>query len=390
MIMATTLTSTSPQHNWRRFAVGVMIGLGSFLAVMSMTAAWTRNTLLDTNKFVAIVGPLPQQPAVATALGTYGVDQLYASVDISQKIKDALPPQASFLAGPLSSQLKTLATSTAIKAMESDQFSNVWEAIIRTTHSNFVTLITNPKRESRVNLPLDKITSAVQTALAKANIEGFDGSRLADAQQTILSAQDKVANLREAVIILNRLVIALPLVAVALLMGALAVSRRRVRTLVATFVTLAVASALALVGLRVGQSQLLDQVANPQNLQAVQVIWNAVVARLHEAFVIGVWVSLGAAAITTFFAPYDWAVRLRKRLGLVPSPGGKLNHYTAVVRQFTRQYYRFFNLGGLAIVLVSLLVWPQLVLATVIGAAAVLGIYISIVTMIAAPANTPA
>lgn len=367
-----------------------MIGLGSFLAVMSVTAVWTRNSLLDTNKFVAIVGPLPQQQPVATALGTYAVNQLYATVDVDQKIKDALPPQASFLAGPLSSQLKTVATSTAIKAIESDQFSSAWETIIRTTHRNFVDLISNPKKQTKVNIPVDKITTAVQGALAKANIEGFDGSRLADAQQTIISAQDKVANLREAVIILNRLVLALPLVALALLTGALAVSRQRVRTLIAAFVSLAVAAALALVGLRVAQSMLLDQITNPLDSQAALVIWNSIVTRLHQAFVIGIWGGAIAAAVTSFFGPYGWAVSLRKKLGLELSPDSKIRHAAGIVRHFVRQYYRFFNLGGLAVVLLSLIVWPQIVLATVIGAAAVLGIYISIVTMIAAPSVAPA
>ena len=87
-----------------------------------------------------MVGPLPQNPTVAAALSDYAVTQLFAAVNVEQVVTNALPPKAAFLAGPLTTELRSLATQTGQKVVASDQFNQVWVAADRTASSTLIGL----------------------------------------------------------------------------------------------------------------------------------------------------------------------------------------------------------------------------------------------------------
>ena len=102
---ADSTTQTEAQdnqsHTGRKWGVGILILLGVFLLTFANIAFWAWFTLLNTNGWVAAVGPLNQDPAVAGMISQNVVSDLFEGADIEATAAEALPPKLQPLAGPL-------------------------------------------------------------------------------------------------------------------------------------------------------------------------------------------------------------------------------------------------------------------------------------------------
>src|SRR4051812_38153689 len=96
---------------YKALCVGLLILIGSLGFGVYVAVHWAERQILTPDNWVALVAPLPKQPVVSTALGSYITDQVFSAAEVKQRIEDALPPKAGFLAAPLASQLRTLTTS---------------------------------------------------------------------------------------------------------------------------------------------------------------------------------------------------------------------------------------------------------------------------------------
>ena len=82
----------------RRIVVGLLVALSCLLVLLSTTEVWAHRTLLNTGAFVGTVSPVFQDPAVASAVAARATDQLFTELNLQARLKDALPPKASFAA----------------------------------------------------------------------------------------------------------------------------------------------------------------------------------------------------------------------------------------------------------------------------------------------------
>jgi hypothetical protein len=122
MTTSTTTDAERPYGKGRRVAVALLLVLACILAPLSVLAVWTKNTLLDTDQYVDTVGPLAKNEAIIDAAARNITDALISSTDVEAKIKDALPPRAQFIAGPVSSSLETVIDKLAVRILSADQF----------------------------------------------------------------------------------------------------------------------------------------------------------------------------------------------------------------------------------------------------------------------------
>src|SRR5271169_6164830 len=90
----------------RRSVVAVLVALSCLLVLLSATVVWAHRTLLNTGAFVGTVGPVFKNPAVASAVATRATDQLFTELNLQARLKDALPPKASFAAAPVANATK--------------------------------------------------------------------------------------------------------------------------------------------------------------------------------------------------------------------------------------------------------------------------------------------
>ena len=136
---------------WRTALVAILVTLTGIVAPVSVVAAWASTQVSDTDAFVAAYAPLSQdtevQQALAARLSSTIQDrldlpaltqQLIEEVAGSRPVAGRLLPS---LTGPLQDFVADFIDAQANTFVASDAFSKVWEVALRTTHTQFVALI---------------------------------------------------------------------------------------------------------------------------------------------------------------------------------------------------------------------------------------------------------
>ena len=89
----------------RQFVAAVLVFVAALGVTLSVVGLWAGNTTLNTDRWVATVTPLDQDPAVRAAVSTYTTQQIFSTLNVEQRVKEALPPRAAFLASPLTDEV---------------------------------------------------------------------------------------------------------------------------------------------------------------------------------------------------------------------------------------------------------------------------------------------
>lgn len=85
----------------RKIVAAVLVAIAALGVTLSVIGVWAGRTTLDTDRWVETVAPLSQDPAVQAAVSTYMTDQFFATLNVEQRVQEALPPRSAFLAIPL-------------------------------------------------------------------------------------------------------------------------------------------------------------------------------------------------------------------------------------------------------------------------------------------------
>ena len=106
----------------RRSVVGVLVALSCLLVLLSTTEVWAHRTLLNTPTFVGTVAPVLNNPAVTSAVAVRATDELFTELNLQARLKDALPPKASFAAAPVVNATKGFVAGQLANVLASRQF----------------------------------------------------------------------------------------------------------------------------------------------------------------------------------------------------------------------------------------------------------------------------
>jgi hypothetical protein len=325
----------------RRSFVIVLVTLFAILLPITLTMGWAHRTVLNTNAYVNTMKPIAQDPRVTAAVSRQITDQIYTSLQPQATIADALPPRASFLAGPIASGVKGFVQEKVDVILQTPQFQKIWETANRNAHGQIVDLLRGHSNvvvtsNSQVVLNLVPLLNNVLKELQQPasqlvnrdiNLPQLSGNelpsvackRIADALnrplpatcgQIALFPSDQLDNARRGVTAFDRAVIGLLILTPLLAIVAVWASRRRRRTLI----QLMVAGSLALVIVRRSvywlQNELITR-GPPQNKDARDAIISNV---LRNFFHLTLWVLLGALVlllVALVTGPYSWARRIR-------------------------------------------------------------------------------
>jgi len=104
-------------------ALSVLFGLALLLA---NHAGWLTTTVLDEDRFVSTLAPLPKDEAVSLALAQRTADRVIESFEVTETISETLPDGLAFIAGPLTTGVRDLTATAAVEIIRSDGFTTVW------------------------------------------------------------------------------------------------------------------------------------------------------------------------------------------------------------------------------------------------------------------------
>ena len=130
-----------PRRRIRRSVVGLLVALSCLLVLLSATVVWAHRTLLNTGTFVGTVAPVFEDPAVASAVAARATDELFTELNVQARLRDALPPRASFAAVPVTNATKGFVAGQLTSVLASSQFQAVWTAALTFTHQQLVAVL---------------------------------------------------------------------------------------------------------------------------------------------------------------------------------------------------------------------------------------------------------
>jgi hypothetical protein len=385
----------------RGFVAAVLIALTAFALVFSVVGVWAARTALNTDRWVATVAPLPQNPQVAAAVADYATNQVFQAINVEQRLRTVLPQQAAFIAGPVAGQVRDAVRKTVNNVLQSDRFQPIWVEVNRRAHQRAVAILNGSSdvvvaRQNRVDIDLlplinqvlrqlsaqlptlfgkqislpdlssgalpDNLRARVEDALGvtlPANFAQFtfyDSGKLWAAQQAVATGK------RDLVIFLVGTVV--------LLLAALAVSPRRRRTLLQLGLWLVVAAVAVTAVLRAVRTQLLEQVPSELYRDGIGAAVTIVFARGIQL----IWIGAILAVLMYLIGPGRGPTWLRRHaamgaraLGRGARTGGR-----AVATHgpgWTARYLDILRIGGIAVAAVLALIlssWTSLLVIAVV------------------------
>jgi hypothetical protein len=326
----------------RRITVIVLVVLAAILIPVTATVTWAHRTVVNTDSYVSTVGPIVSDPAVTSALARVATDELFTALNPQQRIEAALPPRATFLAGPITNGVKGFIQNEAYKVLASARFHQVWLTLNRTAHTALMKVLrgqskavteTNGEVVLSVVPLLNEVLKQIQTTASgivgkQVTLPTLSGTELPSQAcekisaalnrplpktcgQIALFPADKLNKAQWAIRAFDRATLALLIISPVLVIAALLLSRRRRRTLL----QLAIGTVLVMVIVRRTMMWLQDTViktGRPENQAARSAIVHQV---LHGFFTVTLWVvviGLVVAAVALVTGPYGWAVTARR------------------------------------------------------------------------------
>jgi hypothetical protein len=159
-------------------AVAALCLIGCLLAPLSFGARWLRDDVLDTNGYVAAVGPVAAMPAVRDAVADTLADALTARADAG--LRDS---PRGVVAAPLRRALPLLVERLAHGFVDSPEFVTIWSDANRVVHATLRALLigkgVGPVKvvNNEVMLDLGPALTAVMSHLAGMGIPAAERQR---------------------------------------------------------------------------------------------------------------------------------------------------------------------------------------------------------------------
>lgn len=313
--------STAQKRRTRAALVLVLVGV--LLAPVALVVTWTRGLVVDTDRYLATVGPLASDPHVQVAVSDALSTAILDAADLEQRIGDAtsalaagdLPPRVAAtlgsLDGPLVDAAEGFVRRTVSDVVASERFAQLWTEANKRVHEQLVaTLRGDPDARFQIDeqghlvVQLNSVTEAVRQELVARGFTIVEQIPTRDLTFAVVDSQD-LTPLQGAYHWLDVLGTWLPWFLLALVVGALVLAVDRWRVVFVGGVWLAVAMLLLAAGLVVGRQVYLGQMPDPSvDSGAAAAVYAQVIERLGVGALVGVGVGVVAAVVA-------WLVRRR-------------------------------------------------------------------------------
>ncbi len=369
----------------RGLASWLCVALAAALLFVGNLAFWTGNTVVNTDRYVAAVGPLIEKPEIQSAIANYTTTQLFNQVNVQDYVQTALPPRAEFLAPQLTSQLRTQ-TQNSIKSLLANQkVQDYWYSSLTKRHDALINF--SKSYEGNGTIEVSDIYSQLSKRLGDTKLSFLANKQLPDSVGSIkvatvgwLPALHKVSNnigLYQALATL--LLIGFSVAAVLL-------STKRRRTVIELGFFFAAVMLATLLATRITGGVVASKVA-PAYQAAVQVAYDTVLHSFVAQTLSLLLASILVILVAWLSGPYASASKLKSRVTALLSGrlhqslfGNRENSFTLWVAKFKR-YLQW----GLVLLIAVIMLIVQLSPKLVVAYGLVMLISVLLVELLAAP-----
>jgi hypothetical protein len=272
--------SNSQSGRVRVFAAGALAVVAVLLATMAVDAFWLHERIFNTEQFVESLAPLPQDPAVSTAIATKTVEVLSASGTAEAKVAEVLPDRLAFLTPNVFDLVEEKVFDATMRLVSSDAFARVWTAGLETVHAAIIGILDGDPAyptSGDVGLNLEGTAGLVLEELDKRGIDLFAEIETSVGEIAFIQAE-MLAGPRTLINVFHTGVWVLPIVALLVLGLAVLTDRDRLRPVQIFGIGLAIATLLSLIAIRIFAGYAAGKVENEIYREAAWAVWDALLA----------------------------------------------------------------------------------------------------------------
>ena len=263
----------------RSAAIWTLIGLASLLALVSALTVWSKQQLLDTDKFTSSSAKLLANDQIRATLSSRIVDQLNQRIDVQSQLEETLPPRAKGAAPAIAAAIQNSAGQVVNAFLGTAQAQELWERVNRRAHTALVNVLegkdAGPISTANGDVVLD-LRPLIQRVAERLGV----GDRLKqrappNSGEIVLLKSNQLDAAQTAVSALNALSSWLWLAVLALLALAVYLAHGKRRTMLEAvgFALLTVGVLLLIIRRFVGNA-IVDSVVNVESSKpAVHAIW---------------------------------------------------------------------------------------------------------------------
>ena len=139
--MNTDDAPTKPKRRLRRVLTPIIVALAILVFTATVPAAWARRTALNTDRFVELVGPSADDPAIQQSLADKVTERVMSLLDIEAVVNDVFPERGAVLEAPLTNAIEGYVHGLVLRVFESDAFTRLWTETNRFVHTEMLAVL---------------------------------------------------------------------------------------------------------------------------------------------------------------------------------------------------------------------------------------------------------
>jgi hypothetical protein len=261
----------------RTIAAVVVTLLAVVLAAMAVDGFWLHDRVFNTEHFVESLAPLPQDPAISTAIATKTVEVLGSGGTAESKIAEVMPDRLAFLAPRVMGLVEEQVYDATAALVASDAFSAIWIKGLEALHSRIIGILDGDPvqpTEGAIGIKLEGSAELVQAELDKRGIDLFAEVETKVGEIVFIQAE-MLAGPRELVNVFHTAVWVLPIVALLVFGLAVLIDKDRLRPIQFFGFGLAIAVLLSLAGVRIFAGYAGGEFENEVYREGAAAVWDA-------------------------------------------------------------------------------------------------------------------
>jgi hypothetical protein len=294
------------KHTGRRIAVAILVLLGCVFLAFGNVANWARDTVLDTDAWVAMVGPLSQNPVIVSTISDAIVEGVSEELDLATPETPGLLVTLGILEKPLVEMVQDLLSEAISNVLISDEFNEIWVTANEVIHGALINVLTrdNPyiyAEEGIVYLDLNELINEVFNLLGLKELSIFETGD--DIARFELMESETLAVIQRALRFLNRLALLSIIIVVLCFGGAIALSKWRRSTIITIGIGTAITMLISLILFNIGEAIALGSILNPSLYDFANELLNSLTNGLITQTVLFMILGAVVAAVARFTRP---------------------------------------------------------------------------------------
>jgi hypothetical protein len=395
------------RQRWRTAVATLCIVVACLLAPLSVVAIWTRNQVTNTDRYVATVTPLADDPAIQQAIADQITAQVFRYIDVqglTTQVVDALsergvPPavatQLQALSGPIANGIEGFTRTQVTNVVRSDAFADAWVQANRVAHDQLVAALTGEGggavtvENDTVSVNLAAFIQVVKARLVERGFTLAERIPEVDASFVLFQSAD-ITRARSAFNLLNTLGVWLPVLAIVLLVVGVYVAKDHRRALVGAALGVAVSMVVLALALAVFRSIYLDAVpATVLPHDAAAVLYDTIVRFLRLGLRTVLVLALVVAAGAFLSGQSVTAVRTRQSLagaiGWAAGGAERAGFTTGPVGGWVHANKRALRIGAVVLAALALVFWGRPTGKVVLGLTLALLVVLALIEFLGRP-----